>query len=193
MGPDGFRLDQDKVGRFTAGTLDPPGEAGLASEVAELLPLSWDLPVKPEESLNQIVRHLGGRDQLLRWLDGHPGLPRLTARIYVLLDLLDQYSEAPAVVGALRAARARDPYPAGLRDYLVPQTDEETLSGLGHDVEQLLSERDEAKATALAAATANWVRDSLEHAPAPAPETGELAELMAHAEADIDQAAAAPH
>ncbi|SEN16323.1 hypothetical protein [Actinacidiphila rubida] len=190
--PEGYRLDQDMVGRFGAGTLDRQEEAGLAQEVAEMLPHSWDLPYKPEEALHQVIDHLGGQDELMRWMDGYPGLPRLTARIYVLLGLLDQCSETPKVVAALRTSRTHEPYPAGLHDYLVPQTNADTLPGLGHHVEELLSDKEEEKATALATATANWVRESLQYAEVPKPQADELADLMAHAEADIDEAAA-PH
>ncbi|MBY8882427.1 hypothetical protein [Actinacidiphila acidipaludis] len=82
-GPDGFRLDQAMVGEFSAGTLGPGEQARLAQEVARLMPHSWDLPNKPEEALHQLVAHLGGQDELIRWLDGYPGLPQVTARIYL--------------------------------------------------------------------------------------------------------------
>lgn len=190
-GPDGFGLDQAAVGRFTAGTLGPQDEAGLAQEVAELLPHGWDLPNKPEESLRKIVTHLGGQEQLLEWLDGYQGLPQLTARIYALLGLLDQYGDEPAVVMALRESRGQQPYPAGLRDFLVPQTNEETLSDLGYRVEEFLSEGKDDNATALALATADWLRQSLSLPGAPRTDPGDLAELVGHARTDIDEAAAA--
>jgi hypothetical protein len=188
--PDGFRLDQATVAAFSAGTLGPDGEARLAQQVAELMPHSWDLPFKPEEALHQLVTHLGGQDQLIRWLEGFPGLPRLTARIYVLLGLLDSCSEVPAVVEALRISRTHEPYPAGLGDLLVPQTNADTLSGLGYTVETLLSDGRRDKAVDVALATADWVSRAVSSPDAPRTDPDDLAELMTHARADISEAAA---
>lgn len=189
VGPDRFGLDPAKVGGFTAGTLGAQDEARLAQEVAELMPYGWDLPYKPQEALHKVVAHLGGRDELLEWLDGYPGRPQLTARIYVLLGLLDQYGDTPAVVKALRRSRSQEPYPAGLRDFLVPQTNEETLSDLGYQVEDYLSDGQDQKATALALATADWLRHSLSRPDAPRTDPDDLADLVTHVRSDIDEAA----
>ncbi|MGN0119837.1 MAG: hypothetical protein ACI39M_20405 [Streptomyces albidoflavus] len=43
----------------------------------------------------------------MTWLDRFPGLPRLTARLYVLMGLLDRYGEESAVIDALRESRAK--------------------------------------------------------------------------------------
>ncbi|MCW2870022.1 hypothetical protein [Actinacidiphila oryziradicis] len=87
--------------------------------------------------MSQIIDHLGNQRALLAWLDRHPGRPRLVARLYVLIGLLDLYSAKPAVVTALRELRERTPYPPGLEDYLVPATDDETLASLAFKIESL--------------------------------------------------------
>ncbi|WBB61766.1 hypothetical protein O7599_04220 [Streptomyces sp. WMMC500] len=189
--PGTLGLDPVKVGRFGAGTLGAEDEAVLAGEVADHLPHGWDLPHKPEEALHEVITHLGGEDALMQWLDRYPGRPRLTARIYVLLGLLDQYSDAPAVLKALRTSRGQEPYPEGLRDFLVPQTDEETLSDLGYRVEQFLAEGQVENAVALALATADWLRASLTGPEAVQTGVGDLAALVTSARDDIEEAAAA--
>jgi hypothetical protein len=184
-GPDGFGLDQALVGRFTDGTLGAADEARLAQEVAELLPHAQDLPFKAEESLNRVISYLGGEVPLLAWLDRHPGRPRLTARISALLGLLDEYTGDPGVVAALRASREREPYPAVLGEFLVPQTNEDTLSALAYRVKELLSDRREKDATALAEGVADWVRRAVADADDPGAEARKLSDLLAHARADL--------
>ncbi|WP_326794084.1 hypothetical protein OG946_35910 [Streptomyces sp. NBC_01808] len=178
--PEELVLDPAKVRGLGAGTLGPHDEAALALEVAELLPHGWDLPYKLKAALQDVIAHLGSEADLMKWLDAFPGRPRLTARVYAFLGLLDHYGDAPEVVDALRDARTREPYPAGLRDVLVPQTDTETLSDMGYRVEALLADGNVEQATTLALAIADWLRRSL---------TGPAADLMGHARADIAQAA----
>ena len=185
-GPGELVLDPVKVRDFSAGTLGAQDEAALAREVAELLPHGWDLPYKLKQALQELIAHLGGEDELMKWLDTHPGRPRLTARIYALLGLLDQYGGTPEVVEALRRSRERDPYPAGLRELLVPQTDAETLSDLGYRIEAFLTDGKVERAAALALTTADWLRRSLTGAEA---EQAGLDDLLTYAREDLDQAA----
>ncbi|MEU4169860.1 hypothetical protein AB0F46_23645 [Streptomyces sp. NPDC026665] len=188
--PDGFALDSAKVSGFTAGTLSAEDEASLADEIARMLPHHWDLPTKSVEALTPVVDHLGGQQQLMAWLDRHPGRPRLVARIYVLLGHLDQYSEDPAVVDAVQQARAKDPFPVGLRGYLAPETNAETLGSLAFRIEELLGESRVDDAVALALATADWLRGAAENADAPSADVREMGELMGHLHWDISEAAA---
>ncbi|MFF0728555.1 hypothetical protein [Streptomyces sp. NPDC004134] len=164
-GTEGLVLDPAKIRALRAGTLGPRDEAGLAREVAVLLPHGWDLPYKLKAALQEIIAHLGSEAELMKWLDTHPGRPRLTARIYAFLGVLDQHGGTPEVVRALRESRSREPYPPGLQHVLVPQTDAETLSDLGYRVEALLADGEDEKATALALATADWLRQSLSATP----------------------------
>jgi hypothetical protein len=187
-GPDGFALDSWKVSGFTAGTLSPEDEARLADEVAQLLPHHWDLPTKSVEALTPLVDHLGGQRELMAWLDRHPGRPRLIARIYVLLGHLDRYSDDPAVLAAVRHARAQDPYPIGLRGYLTPETNDETLGGLAFRIEELLGDNREEDATALALTTADWLRRAAQNADTPNSDIREMGELMDHMHQDISEA-----
>ncbi|MFE9880788.1 hypothetical protein [Streptomyces sp. NPDC005784] len=190
-GPDGFALDSLKVSGFTAGTLSAEDEARLADEVAQLLPHHWDLPTKSVEALTPVIDHLGGQPELMAWLDRFPGRPRLIARIYVLLGHLDQYSDDPAVLAAVRHARAQDPYPVGLRGYLTPDTNDETLGGLAYRIEELLGDNREADATALALATADWLRGAARNVDTPNADLREMGELMDHMHQDISEAV--PH
>ncbi|WP_250403310.1 hypothetical protein [Streptomyces cellostaticus] len=188
VGPDRFGIDLDRAARFVDGTLGADDEARLAEEVAELLPLCWNLPNKAVETLTPIIDHLGGQRELMAWLDGHEGRPRLTARIFVLLGLLDRYTDDAAVLDTMRAARARDPFPAGLRGELLPETDEETLSSLAYRIEKRLAD-DEKEAVALSLATTGWLRRIADDADDPDPSVRELGSLMAHVQQDIGEAA----
>ncbi|MEU6367988.1 hypothetical protein ABZ876_20145 [Streptomyces sp. NPDC046931] len=187
--PSSFELDPALVGRFVAGTLDSQGEAALADQVARLLPFHWVLSNKPTEAMTQVIDHLGGQGELMTWLDRHPGLPRLVARLYVLMGLLDRYSGNPAVVTALRESRERTPYPPGLEDFLVPETDDETLGSLAFKIEELLGDGRREEATALALATADWLRRVAPRAGELDPEVGDMGELMDHMHRDIQGAA----
>ncbi|MEW2167862.1 hypothetical protein AB0912_33435 [Streptomyces sp. NPDC007084] len=190
--PEGFVLDNTKIAAFVAGTIGPEDEAVLADEVARLLPHHWDLPTKSVEALTPLVDHLGGQPRLMAWLDRHPGLPRLTARIYVLLGHLDHYSEDPAVLDAVRQARSQNPYPTGLRGYLTPETNDETLGGLAFRIEELLGDNRQQDATALALTTADWLRRAAQDAQDPTSEVREMGELMGHMHQDIGEAAPRP-
>ncbi|WP_306192012.1 MULTISPECIES: hypothetical protein [unclassified Streptomyces] len=188
--PDGFSLDHELVSGFVAGTLEPRGEAELADQVARLLPFHWVLPTTLTEEMTRVIDRLGGQRQLMAWLDRHPGLPRLVARLYVLMGLLDQYSEESAVVTALRESREETPFPAGLEEYLVPETDDETLAGLSFKIEELLGDGLEKKAVELALSTTAWVDDVAPRVEQLDPEVGDLAELMEHTREDIQASAA---
>ncbi|MET8616159.1 hypothetical protein [Streptomyces misionensis] len=106
------------------------GEAALAHQVARLLPFHWTWPNRVAEEMSQIMDHVGDQRELIAWLDRHPGLPRLVARLYVFMGFLDRYSAVPAVVTAMREYRERTPYPPGLEPYLVPATDDDTLASI---------------------------------------------------------------
>ena len=135
--PADYGLDHRKVAEFAAGTLDAEGEAALAHQVARLLPFHWTWPNQVAEEMSQIMDHVGDQRELMAWLDRHPGLPRLVARLYVFMGLLDRYSALPAVVTAMREYRERTPYPPGLEPYLVPATDDEPIeSQLGFNLDE---------------------------------------------------------
>ena len=150
-----FHVDPELVDAFVAGTLDAQGEAALADQVAGLIPFHWEFPNPLAAVLSRITSHLGGEQALLEWLDRHPGRPRLVARLYAVMALLDRFSAEPAVVTALRELRVHTPYPPGLAGHLVPQTTSETLASLAQRIELLLGEGyvDEAVRVAVAAAT----------------------------------------
>lgn len=190
--PDRFGLDSPLVGGFLSGTLTPDEEARLADEVAQLLPHHWDLPNKSVERLTPLIDHLGGQKELMVWLDRHPGRPRRVARIYVLMGNLDRYSDDAAVLDALRRARARTPFPEGLRGHLTPATTDATLAGLSSGIEGLLSEGREGDATALALTTADWVRGAVRDVGNPDAELHEVGELMDHLYQDISEPDARP-
>lgn len=191
VGPDAFGLDAEKVGGFTAGTLDGPAETRFAEEVALVLPLSWSLTPRAEERLSEVGRHLGGRRQLLEWLDRHPGLPRLTARLFALMDNLDHFSERPAVIEAVGALRDRGAPPAELRDVLPPETTEETLADVAQRIEELLGRQEAPEAARVALATAGWLRGAGDAAPG-SPEAAEMSEVMSRLRTDIAEAADVP-
>jgi hypothetical protein len=149
-----FRIDRRLVDAFVTGQLDDAGEAVLADEVARIIPFHIVLPNPMVAVLSRVTDHLGGQPALFAWLDRHPGRPRLVARLYQFVSLLDELTEQPAVVTALRELRARTPYPPGLEDYLVPDTDKDTLTGLAQAVENLLGEDRTGDAVRLADATA---------------------------------------
>ncbi|MFH9331632.1 hypothetical protein ACH4KU_21920 [Streptomyces althioticus] len=191
VGPDTYGLDEDKTLRFAADRLGPEEEQRLAEEVAELLPLGWSLSPRAKERLYTVSSHLGGEPQLLDWLDRHPGLPRLTARLTAMTGNLDRYSDDPSVVEAVRAARAEGALPAELEELLPPQTDEETLSDLAYRIDSLLFERRTGDAARLALTAADWLRTAARQAPSRSPMLDEMAEFMAHLHEDVRQAGAA--
>ncbi|MFG2476248.1 hypothetical protein [Streptomyces fagopyri] len=190
--PAGFGVDRSLVSGFVAGELSQQDEAELARQMAGLMPFHWSQPNSYASIMSQVTDHLGGQRGLVTWLDGFPGLPRLVARLYVLMGLLDQYSENAAVVTALRELRERTPYPAGLKGYLVPETDDDTLAGIAFRVEELLGDREKGRAIDLALATTDCLRQIAPRAEEMDPELGDLAELMDHIRQDIQDAAAEP-
>ncbi|GHB61753.1 hypothetical protein GCM10010377_60930 [Streptomyces viridiviolaceus] len=187
--PAGFGLDRALVSDFVAGTPTPQREAELADQVARLLPFHWVLPNTLAAGMSEIIDHLGGQHGLVTWLDRHPGLPRLVARLYVVMGLLDRYSEEPAVVTALRESRERTPYPPGLKGCLLPETDDETLAGIAFEIEELLGDGHGEQAAELAEAAATWLQQAAPRAEELNPEVGELGELMNHMRHDIRTAA----
>ncbi|MFC1228966.1 hypothetical protein ACIGW5_03060 [Streptomyces prasinus] len=191
VGPDRFGLDEEKVLRFTEDRLDPAEEPRLAQEVAEVLPLGWSLSPRAKERLHAVTEHLGGERRLLEWLDRHPGLPRLTARLVVLMGTLDRYSDDAEVVEALRASRAEDPFPAGLENVLPPGTSEETLGDISYRIDELLFDRHTQDATRLALATTDWLRDAARRSAPSSAGISEMRDLMTHLHQDISEADAA--
>jgi hypothetical protein len=132
-------LDQELVDALVADRLDAGGQAVLAEQVARVLPVHWVAPGPVVTALSQLVDKLGGERELFGWLERHPGRPRLVARLYVVIGMLDQISDDPAVLTALRELRRRVPYPPGLAGYLVPDTDDGTLAELSARIEAILA------------------------------------------------------
>ncbi len=188
--PAEFGLDRTLVDAFTDGTLDPQGEETLAEQVARLMPFHWALPNPIAAAMSRIIDHLGDQRALLAWLDRHPGRPRRTARLYVLIGLLDQFSANPAVLTALRELRERTPYPPGLEDHLVPATDEETLASLAFKIEALLGEDRSDDAVELAVATVAMLQQVAPRAGELDPEVRDMDELMEQVRQDLLAASA---
>jgi hypothetical protein len=159
-----FRLDPELVDAVTSGAADRPADAALADQVAVVLAWHAELPPELAGRLTRLVRHLGGDDALLRWLDEHPGRPRRVSRIYRFVGFLDGISASRAVVTALRERRERAPDPPGLERYLPPDTDAGTLASLAHHIESLLGRGRDHDATAVALAAVALLRDVLPRA-----------------------------
>ena len=151
-------LDRKLVDAFTSGKLDHSGEAALAGQVARLLPMHWMLPNSATAALFKLKKHLGGAAALEAWLDGHPGRPRLVARTYRLIGLLDRLSDRRAVVTALAEMRAEAGDPPGLRGYLMPATTAETLASLAQQIESILADHPVEDALQLALATVDLLQ-----------------------------------
>jgi hypothetical protein len=151
-------LDRKLVDAFTSGKLDHAGEAALAEQVAELLPVHWMLPNPAAAALSKLTKHLGGPAALQAWLDSHPGRPRLVARTYRLIGLLDRLSDNSAVLTALAELRAEAGDPPGLRDYLMPVTTDETLASLAKQIESTLADHPVEEALRLALATVDLLQ-----------------------------------
>jgi hypothetical protein len=146
-------LERKLVDAFTSGKLDHAGEAALAEQVARLLPAHWMLPNSAAAAFSKLTKHLGGPAALEVWLDGHPGRPRLVARTYRLVGLLDRLSDRRAVVTALGPLRAEAGDPPGLRGYLMPATTDETLASLAEQIESMLADHPAEDVLRLALAT----------------------------------------
>ncbi|MFJ7073669.1 hypothetical protein [Streptomyces sp. NPDC098781] len=188
--PEGFGLDGALIAGFDAGTLSSEQEKELAGQVARLLPFHWVQTNTYASEMSQMIDHLGGHSALVKWLDGFPGLPRLAARLYVFMGILDQFSDNQAVVTALREFRERTPYPAGLRGYLVPETDDETLAGIAFRIEKLLGEGETDEASGLALSMADCLQQVAPRAEELDPDVNDLGELMDHSRGDLREAAA---
>jgi hypothetical protein len=151
-------LDRKLVDAFTSGKLDHSGEAALAEQVARLLPMHWMLPNSAAAALSKLTKHLGGPAALEAWLDDHPGHPRLVARTYRLIGLLDRLSGRRAVVTALAEMRAEAGDPPGLRGYLMPATTGETLASLAEQIESMLADHPAEDVLRLALATVDLLQ-----------------------------------
>jgi hypothetical protein len=145
-------LDPALVDAYIAGTLDAQGEAVLAEQVARVIPFHSTAPNPIQAALSRLIGYLGREPGLWAWLDHDEGRPRAVARLYEVMGLLDQFSDNPAVVSALRELRARIHYPPGLLGYLLPDTNEETLASLAGQIEQILAEDEPDQAMDVAAA-----------------------------------------
>ncbi|NMH96074.1 hypothetical protein [Pseudonocardia acidicola] len=154
----GFRLDLPLVDAFVDGRLDEAGEAGLADQVALVMPFHAQLPIPIAAALERVERRLGGDAELFAWLDRHPGRPRMTARCYAVIALLDEVGAMPPVVTALRELREREPDPEPLRPFLVPATTDETLPSVSYGIEETLGDGRPADAVTAAVAAAQWLR-----------------------------------
>jgi hypothetical protein len=153
-----FRLDPELIDAVVRGEADRQADSALADAVATVLPWHAHLPPEMAGHLNKLIRHLGGDDELLRWLDEHPGRPRLVARVYRLVGILDGLSGSSAVVTALRELRERTRYPA-LDPYLPPDTDSGTLASLAQAIESLLGDGRDGDAAAVSLATTEMLTD----------------------------------
>jgi hypothetical protein len=183
-----FRLDPELLDAVVDGETDRQADAALAEQVSTVLPWHAALPTDIAARLTRLVRHLGGDDALLRWLDEHPGRPRVVARAYRLIGLLDQISASPAVVTAVRELRERTPYPPGLEGYLVPDTDSGTLASLAQQIEGLLGDDRPDDAVALSVATIGALRDVVPRAVELDPELRGLEEVLGQLRREIEEA-----
>jgi hypothetical protein len=184
-----FELDPDLVDAFTASALDDEGEARLADQVARLLPLHWTAPPEITGHMQRIIDHLGGDRELLAWLERQPGRPRLVARLYVLIGLLDQISDEAAVVDALSALRAKVPYPPGLGGYLLPDTTPDTLADLSAKIEGLLADDRTDDAFRLAVAAVAMLQEIAPRAARLDQELGALGDVLEQIRRDLIAAA----
>ena len=162
-----YRLDPELIDAVTRGETDRQVAATLADQVATVLPWHAELPPEIAEHLTRLIRHLGGDDALLSWLEEHPGRSRVVARSYRLIGLLDGISASRAVITALQELRERTPNPPGLERYLPPDTDTGTLASVAQHIESLLGDDRPDEAVALSLATIAMLREI-------APRAGEL-------------------
>jgi hypothetical protein len=193
MEPEGpvsvFRLDPDLLDAVVAGTADERASAALADEVATVLPWHATMPHELAGQLTRLIRHLGGDDALLRWLDEHPGKPRLVARAYRLVGLLDEISASDAVVTALREFREHTRYPEGLEKYIPPDTDTGTLASLAQHIEARLGDDRPDEAVDIAFATIAMLSQVAPRAAELDPELGRLGDVLERLRRDLDEAA----
>jgi hypothetical protein len=189
----GFSLDPVLVKNFVAGRLDEQCQAGLADQVSHLIAFHTELPNALVAKLARIVRHLGGDTELVAWLARFPGRPRIVARLFTLIELLDRFSAEPAVVAALAELRAGTPYPPGMAGYLSPDTNDETLSGLAWHIEALVADDRMPEAVRLALDAAALLAQVLRRAGELNPQMPEHSDLVDRAREAIAEAAAAQH
>jgi hypothetical protein len=181
-------LDGDLVDAFVTDALDQPGERMLAEQVARVLPWHWTLPNPGAAALAELIKHLGSEPALFAWLDRHPGYPRLVARIYHLIGLLDRISDQPALVDQLTRWRERAGIPAELTPYITPDTTSGTLASLAHQIESLLTdEPDEALRVALA--TVDLLRQVAPRAAGAEPDLHDLGDQLDRVDRDLTEAA----
>jgi hypothetical protein len=159
-----YEFDTHLVDAFVDGKLGPDAEARLADQVARILAYHWAAPNPIVAALERLRRHLGGETGLLQWLEQHRGRPRLVARLYPAIALLERFSDRPGVVAALREFRERTPTPPGLEDYLLPDTDEVTLANLAGTIELLAGDGELDRAASVALATLTMLRQMSDRA-----------------------------
>lgn len=191
-GTETLGLDERAILLFAEDALPPEEEAQLAEEVAAALPLGWSLQPRAKEMLHTLSEHLGGEPGLLQWLDRHPGVPRLTARLVALMGNLDTLGEDRGVVEALRSSRAEKPLPGELEGILPPQIGDETLGDIAYHIDELLFDRHRQEAARVALAAADWLCEAARRAPSPTPAVKEAAEVMSHLRREISEAGAPP-
>jgi hypothetical protein len=183
-----FRLDPELIDAVVGGGADRRAAAALADEVATVLPWHAELPPEIAGHLKPLIQHLGGDDALLRWLDEHPGHPRVVARAYRLVGLLDGISGSSAIVTALRELRERNPDPPGLERYLPPDTDSSSLAALAEHVETLLGEGRDGAAVALSLATIAMLKDLAPRAVELDPSLAGLEEYLEQLRCELEEA-----
>jgi hypothetical protein len=142
-------------------------------------------------ALKRVMDRLGGEPQLWAWLDRHPGRPRKTARLYLVMALLDRISTEPAVVTALTEYRSHTLYPPGLEEYLPPVTSEGTLADLSGEIELLLRQDRVDTAVALAASTVDLLGELVPRIAELNPGLHDLRDHVAGLRKDLGQVTAA--
>jgi hypothetical protein len=183
-----FRLDPELIDAVVRGGADRRADAELADEVATVLPWHAHLPLEMAGRLTELVRYLGGDEELLRWLDEHPGRPRLVARVYRLVGILDAVSGSGSVVTALRELREHKRYPA-LDRYLPPDTDSGSLASLAQHIESLLGDGRDGDAVALSLATTEMLTDLAHRAVEVDPGMRGLEDRLDHLRRELEEAA----
>jgi hypothetical protein len=185
-----WTLSQELVDRFVAGKATETEEAALADEVSQIMPFHAEMPNPLVAAVKKVMDRLGGEPQLWAWLDRHPGRPRKTARLYLVMSLLDRISTEPAVVTALTEYRSHTPYPPGLEEYLPPATSGETLADLSGEIELLLRQDRVDTAVALAASAVDLLGELAPRIAEQNPDLRELGDQVTDLRKDLTQATA---
>ena len=89
------------------------------------------------------------------------------------------------MVTALRELRAHTPYPQGLADYLVPQTNTETLASLSWQIESLLADDRVDEAVELALAVVTMLQQITPRVVEINPDLGAMSSLVEQVRQDI--------